>query len=419
MLREIVGPTPSGWNLARLGDVTTKIGSGATPRGGKQAYVMHGISFIRSQNVLDHRMTRDGLVRIGAEAAKTLQGVKLLSGDVLLNITGDSVARCALVDEELLPARVSQHVAIIRPTPALNPGYLQKYLTHPIFKAFMLSLSDGATRPALTKAQIESFPVLVPPRPVQDEIAALGKAVDDKIRVNSLIDKTCAELSSALFARLVWDYELLSELPQAYELGSIGDLCERIGNGGTPKRMIEEYWKPGTMPWFKTGELSDGPLLCSEEWISEKGLAQSSCSVWPTGTVLVALYASPTVGRLGVLESDATFNQACSALLAKAGVGPYVLFETLKATRSRLQNIAVGAVQQNISQAVLRAHQVVIPSREAASRFHPAAEALHRKRVAALRENIALVGLRDRLLPKLVSGELRIKNGERLVSEAV
>src|SRR5258706_16338327 len=98
----------------KLKDITSKIGSGATPKGGGNNYKAKGISLIRSQNVLDFKFSYDGLAFIDDEQADDLKNVIVKEDDVLLNITGDSVARVCKVPKEILPARVNQHVVIIR-----------------------------------------------------------------------------------------------------------------------------------------------------------------------------------------------------------------------------------------------------------------------------------------------------------------
>lgn len=98
----------------KLIDICSKIGSGATPKGGKEAYYDQGISLVRSQNVLDFAFSSEGLAFINDKQAAKLSNVEVFDGDVLLNITGDSVARACIMDPTFLPARVNQHVAIIR-----------------------------------------------------------------------------------------------------------------------------------------------------------------------------------------------------------------------------------------------------------------------------------------------------------------
>src|SRR5690554_4792761 len=148
---------PEDWVETILKKISVKIGSGATPRGGAEAYKSEGISLIRSQNILDFDFSYNGLAFIDNEQANKLSNVTIEENDVLINITGDSVARVCMVPIEILPARVNQHVAIIRAKKeVLNSFYLLYYLLNPSFKKYLLRLaSDGATRNALTKSDIE------------------------------------------------------------------------------------------------------------------------------------------------------------------------------------------------------------------------------------------------------------------------
>ena len=116
----------SAWKNIRLGDVCEKIGSGATPRGGSSVYRGQGTALIRSQNVYNDGFHRDGLAFVTDDHANELSNVEVKPRDVLLNITGDSVARVCQVPDDVLPARVNQHVAIIRPRAGvLEPRFLR------------------------------------------------------------------------------------------------------------------------------------------------------------------------------------------------------------------------------------------------------------------------------------------------------
>ena len=131
----------SGWTALPLGDICTKIGSGATPRGGKNVYLEDGpYSLIRSQNIYNSGFRHNGLAFIGEQYAKALSYVEVFLDDVLLNITGDSVARVCQVDPSILPGRVNQHVAILRPDPRrLIPRFLRYWLIAPTTQALLLS----------------------------------------------------------------------------------------------------------------------------------------------------------------------------------------------------------------------------------------------------------------------------------------
>ena len=148
------------WTSCSLKEITSKIGSGATPRGGKAAYKEIGLSLIRSMNVYDMDFSWKELAKIDNEQAQKLSNVEVEKDDVLLNITGASVARCTIVPTDALPARVNQHVAIIRTDKSrLIPKLLAYGLVARINKETLLGVgnSAGATRQAITKRDIEEF----------------------------------------------------------------------------------------------------------------------------------------------------------------------------------------------------------------------------------------------------------------------
>jgi len=171
---------PMGLEVVKLKDLTSKIGSGATPKGGKEAYHDEGISLIRSLNVHDNQFLYKDLAFIDDKQADGLSNVVVEQNDVLLNITGASVCRTTIVPDNVLPARVNQHVAIIRPKSGiLNSGYLlhlflsnyKQHLNH-------LATSGGATREALTKADIEELDILLPPLELQSQFVQVVEQVE-------------------------------------------------------------------------------------------------------------------------------------------------------------------------------------------------------------------------------------------------
>ncbi|XIV53030.1 restriction endonuclease subunit S [Escherichia coli] len=152
------------WQSEPLSALTLKIGSGSTPRGGDSVYISEGTTLIRSQNVYNNEFSTDGLVYIDEKTAEKMKGVSVEKEDVLVNITGDSVARCCLVHDAVLPARVNQHVAILRTNPKkLLPHFLAFYMVSPFMQAKMLSWAGtGGTRKALTKGMLEGFEIPLP-----------------------------------------------------------------------------------------------------------------------------------------------------------------------------------------------------------------------------------------------------------------
>jgi type I restriction enzyme S subunit len=163
---------PKSWEVVPLKELTTKIGSGATPRGGEASYKSSGITLIRSMNVRHLSFEKKGLVFLDDQQADGLSNVEVGAKDVLLNITGASVCRCCLVDPTVLPARVNQHVAIIRTKEkSIDPTYLVHLVNSPNYQRLLLNKARGAgaTREALTKGQIEELLVPVPPTSLQEK----------------------------------------------------------------------------------------------------------------------------------------------------------------------------------------------------------------------------------------------------------
>ena len=186
----------SNWQTVKLGDVCTKIGSGATPRGGKESYKDSGIALFRSQNILDFNFSSDGLAFIDEQQAAKLSNVEVQLYDVLINITGDSVARVCIAPEEYLPARVNQHVAIIRTNHhKANAHYIFYYLQY--IKEYLLSLSSaGATRNALTKIMLEELEIMLPTIKEQQIIADTLSVLDARIAENKKINHHLAVRSA-------------------------------------------------------------------------------------------------------------------------------------------------------------------------------------------------------------------------------
>ena len=179
------------WPTTQLGEQTLKIGSGSTPTGGESAYKTEGIALIRSLNVRDGVFSFKDLCFIDNEQARKLAGVIVEADDVLLNITGASVARVCRAPASVLPARVNQHVCIIRPKPPLNPIFLEQLLLNAQNKNRLLKISTaGATREAITKLQLEQFEMIYPPTAFQDEFARRVKALQKlkKTQRESLVE---------------------------------------------------------------------------------------------------------------------------------------------------------------------------------------------------------------------------------------
>ncbi|MDD2600135.1 MAG: restriction endonuclease subunit S [Kiritimatiellae bacterium] len=170
---------PKGWEVAELRKHTSKVGSGATPRGGNESYKADGVALIRSLNVRNGKFQWRNLARIDDDQARKLSNVAVDENDVLLNITGASVARVCRAPKDIGPARVNQHVCIIRPTSAIDPRFLEKLLLTDSMKSKLLGIGEsGATRQAITKAQVLALEIIFPPLALQQRFAEIVQSIE-------------------------------------------------------------------------------------------------------------------------------------------------------------------------------------------------------------------------------------------------
>jgi len=240
--------TRNAWPLKRLKDITSKIGSGATPRGGKNGYRSEGISLIRSLNVYDFSFTEEDLAFIGDEQAAELNNVIVQKDDILLNITGASVARCCLTNPKFLPARVNQHVAIVRVRPDVADARFVLYCINSLhFKSRLLALAQGgATREALTKTTIEDFEVCQPPLLEQRRIGGILSAYDELIENSQQRIKILESMARNLYREWFVQFRFpghekvklvsssLGKIPEGWEVKKLGDLTAYLNRGLSP-----------------------------------------------------------------------------------------------------------------------------------------------------------------------------------------
>ena len=181
-----------GWDTDLCKNLMSKIGSGATPKGGRESYCEEGISLIRSMNVYNNRFEYKDLAHITEEQAKQLDNVTIEEDDILLNITGASVARCCVVPCDLLPARVNQHVSIIRCKERVMSDFVCCMFTEDNYQRLLwnIATAGGATREAITKQQLEELTLIVPPIDLQKQFIEFVKQVDkSKVAVQKALDE--------------------------------------------------------------------------------------------------------------------------------------------------------------------------------------------------------------------------------------
>lgn len=379
----------------RLGDVCTKIGSGATPKGGKEAYKPSGIPLIRSQNVLDWSFTSNGLAFVDEGQAAALANVEVEPRDILLNITGDSVARACMVPDWCTPARVNQHVSIVRPGPDLDPTFLLCYLQSS--KPLLLKLaSSGATRNALTKGMIGDLEIELPNIETQRAIASLIGQIQQKIVLN--------QQTNDYLATLV-DLEFSKRFSGSVSTTSLKNVLEISTKSLKPQQHAGETWEHYSIPAFDEMhwpifELADG--IKSNKYIVDRS------------SILISKL-NPSIKRMWI-PACLTDKAVCST--------EFIVYKPLEPRHKSFYCAAINAAsftafllehvtgstgsRQRAQPKATLDYPMPSPCRTAIEAFCDFADPIYRQIELNGIESQRLGSLRDALLPKLMSGEIDV-----------
>jgi type I restriction enzyme S subunit len=428
------------WPEVSLLEITTKIGSGSTPRGGAETYLpcrMH-FALVRSQNVFDRRFDSDGLVFISDEQARDLRGVMLQPSDILLNITGDGVTfgRSCIVPSDVHPACVNQHVSIIRVDPKRAiPGYVLSFLTHPVVKRYIESFNAGGSRRAITKGHIESFRLPLPSLPEQSAIAHILGSLDDKIELNRRMNATLEAMAQALFKSWFVDFDPvrakaagkappglapkiaalfpdrfqdseLGEIPEGWTVSSLGDIAEN------PRRSVQPREIEPSTPYIALEHMPRHCIALSE-WGTSESL-ESDKLAFKRGAFLFGKLR-PYFHKVGVAPLDGVCSTDIVVVTPKTeswfgfvlghiSSDVFVDYTSAGSTGTRMPRTSWNEMAR---------YRVVVPNESIGKAFTLHVRHAISRMGVSIQESRILASLRDTLLTKLISGELRVP-GRRL-----
>ena len=370
----------SEWKEYRLGDIAVKIGSGATPTGGGSSYKLSGISFIRSQNILDFTFSYDGLAFIDENQAYDLRNVEVIENDLLLNITGDSVARVCSVPKNILPARVSQHVSIIRVNDKkATHDFLLYYLQ--FIKDFLLCISEiGSTRRALTKSMIENLEILLPPLPEQRAIASILTSLDDKIDLLHRQNATLEKMAETLFRQ--WFVE---EAKEEWEMGKLGDILELCYGKGLKDEIRSGQGYPVVGSSGIVGYHSEFLVNAPGIVIGRKG----------------------TLGKVIYLTDN--FYPIDTTYFIKSKIDSKEIFYLYYLLKSLdFEELNSDSAVPGLNRDIALSSEIMISPIDMIEKFNNYCSVLFDKIKSNQSQIRTLTQLRDTLLPKLMSGEVAI-----------
>ena len=361
----------------------------------------------------------DSLQEVDSKVVKS--GDYLEKGDIVFvrsNGNKELVGRCMIIDRDI-PVTYSGFCINLRlkDKKRFEPVFFNYLFKTRQFKKSMTGTAVGANIQNLSQSRLGNCEINVPDIETQKRIATILSRYDSLIENYQKQIKSLEEAARRLYKEWFVDLHLpghentktVDGVPEGWEKKTIADVCTNISSGSTPSRSNKAYWENGTIKWVKTKELQDGWILDTEEYISQEGYNSSSTKMFPVNTILMAIYASPTLGRLGILSTDCCCNQAALGLIADENIISWQwLFWKLYELRDEFNAIARGAGQQNISGIVVKNKEIIIPDKGVIDGFTSVVSKMFEQQKSLSSQIRLLTEARDRLLPKLMSGEIEI-----------
>ena len=419
------------WAETKLEDVSDDITVGFVGSM-SSLFIDRGVPLLRGQNIQPGRLDLTNLKYISTETHQKWKKSALKAGDVVIVRVGYPGTSCVI--PEGMGDLNAASLVIVRPSKnKLDSHFLCYVLNSELGQQLIRGRLVGSVQQVFNTGTAASLEVLLPPLAEQKAIAAVLGALDDKIELNRRMNATLEAMARALFQSWFVDFDPvrakldgrkpegmdtetaalfpehledspLGHIPKGWKVGKIQDCCVQIQNGGTPRRNEPRFWDNGDIPWLASGEVRQPIITATESFITEEGLAESSAKWVPAFSTVVALYGA-TAGQVSFTSSRLTTNQAVCALIPKKDFA-FFNYLTMRGATADLENKAVGSAQQNISKGIVEETSVVLPPTALVEYFAATVSPLFERWISNLHQSRTL---RDTLLPKLLSGEVKLR----------
>lgn len=282
----------------------------------------------------------------------------------------------------------------------------------------LAELNVGTAVPSLTTAVLNEVLINIPPLPEQKAIADTLSCLDDKIELNNKINKNLEEQAQAIFKSWFVDFEPfqdgefvdseLGKIPKGWRVGTLGNLGNIVG-GSTPPKSKEEYYTNNGISWITPKDLSNNKNKFIDKGamdITELGLKNSSAKIMPKDTVLFSSRAP--IGYIAISKNEITTNQGFKSIVPNDNIGREYVYCFLKENISEIENRATGSTFKEVSGSIMKGIPAIIPDDNSLNLFSLKCKCLFDEQSEIEQQNKILVGIRDTLLPKLMSGEVRV-----------
>lgn len=392
-------------------------------------YTGTGVAVIRGENVSQGRWVAGPFAYVSEEKAERLSANTAGPLDIVFTQRGANHFRqVALVHPDTRGRFVisQSQMKITVDQDRADPLFVYYSFRSPTQQEYLQRHAIQTGVPHTNLSILGRVPLSLPDLGTQRAIAHILGTLDDKIELNRRMSETLEAMARALFKSWFLDFEPFrddadapEDVPTGWTRQSIGELTEVVG-GGTPSTNVSRFWDGGRHSWATPRDLSrlhSFALLSTERRITDEGLAQISSGLLPAGTVLLSSRAP--IGYLALADAPVAINQGFIAMKPRPPVTSSFLLLWAREAQEEILSRANGSTFLEISKSNFRPIPVIRPPDDVLREFDRIAEPLLRRVVSSEKDSITLATLRDTLLPKLISGELRVKDAERIVARAV
>jgi len=305
--------------------------------------------------------------------------------------------------------------------------YIYYYLKHHFQE--IEGLGTGTTFKEVSKGSLLHLGISIPPLEEQQIKARLLSCIDAKIALNRSINHNLEAMAKQLYdywflqfdfpdengkpykssgGKMVWNKKLKREIPEGWEVDIIQNIATTY-SGGTPKSANKEYYKNGTIAWINSGELNSAIITQALNYITERGLNNSSAKLYPANTVLVAMYGA-TTGKVSLLTFEACSNQAVCGVIPNMKEMQHYVYLYLSSLYCHFINLSIGSARDNISQEIIKNMLLPIPSTDVILMFENKVKHVYKVIIEKKKQINTLTKLRDSLLPLLMNGQASLQN---------
>lgn len=291
--------------------------------------------------------------------------------------------------------------------------------SHPRFLSYFLStlrlqnFDTGASNPTLNRNHLHKIKVIAPDHTEQEKIAAVLAAYDELIANNqrriALLESMAEEIYREWFVRMRFPGCETAAFEKGLPVGwqaSTAAAMVHVQGGGTPSTEVSQYWG-GEIPFFSPKDSHDGAYcLQTEQRITELGLENCASRLFPKGTIFIT--ARGTVGNLVLAGEPMAMNQSCYALVPKIDKAPYFVFTGLKCAVDVIKGVSNSGVFDNVVMDTFKIIPLINPGDALRERYNEVAGPIYEQSLMLRRSNMNLRATRDALLPRLISGKLRV-----------